>query len=693
MQSRRPKWDINGLKNRDFKQGYLISNMTITYSLDVANTRLCGFTKLLGRWKGSIYKILWKEFIVFLTGYSLLSLTYRFILSEPQKRNFENVVLYFETFIDLIPLSFVLGFYVSLVIGRWWSQFDAIPWPDRLCYMISAYVHGADDRSRMIRRTLGRYLILLQAIAFQSVSPAVKRRFPTSQHFVSAGLMTKEERTIYEKLDAPYGKWWFPAQWFVALAMRAKKEGRIKDSILLDGLFRELLSYRSTCGTMLGYDWISVPLVYTQVVTLATYTYSVGLMVGRQYLDPSRGDEKHRVDFYIPILTLLQFFFYMGWLKVAEQIVNPYGEDDDDFELNWCLDRNAQIVYLLVDHFHAKHPKLQKDMYWDEMLPQLPQTKISAKNITNPMLGSAFHLEINPADAEFLPMDTLLEEDNEANTYSNDSVKQRFGTRCRPSFLMNILNSSFGQNIRRRSTLKTESSKDPQGHRNPSLSVKNEKCSLPKGSTPSQSRKSTLVRKSSSTQSSASSTSFHSNNINRHKNKMSDVLERKSSSLSNGSIPKCQTKDFDFVTDTEEGTEDVTASVYETIDQSMEDESLPPIPEETSRVVSAVNLESVLEPSFPKEKDNVQSLVAEASKVLEELNRVVNAQGHRKDCESKDYESCCSLASDDDSFDENETMIDEYVVQEESIDKDSFVLNMQRPGGNQNENRLPDDVW
>ncbi|CAL1294350.1 unnamed protein product [Larinioides sclopetarius] len=367
--------------------------MTVTYSLDVANTRFCGFAKLLGRWKGSIYKILWKEFIVFLAGYSLLSITYRFFLSESQKRDFEHVVYYFETFIDLIPLSFVLGFYVSLVIGRWWQQFDAIPWPDRLCYMIGAYVHGADDRSRMIRRTLGRYLILLQAITFQSVSTAVKRRFPTTQHFVSAGLMTKEERTIYEKLEAPYGKWWLPAQWFSALAMRAKKEGRIKDSILLDGLFREFVLYRSACGTMFNYDWISVPLVYTQVVTLATYTYSVALMVGRQYLDPSRGDEKHKVDLYIPIFTLLQFFFYVGWLKVAEQIVNPYGEDDDDFELNWCLDRNAHVVYVVVDHYHAKHPKLHKDIYWDEILPQLPQTKISAKNINNPQLGSAFNLE------------------------------------------------------------------------------------------------------------------------------------------------------------------------------------------------------------------------------------------------------------------------------------------------------------
>ncbi|GBM76399.1 hypothetical protein AVEN_58091-1 [Araneus ventricosus] len=51
-----------------------------------------------------------------------------------------------------------------------------------------------------------------------------------------AGLMTKEERRVYDEIHVTHGKWWVPAQWFSALAARARKEGRIKDDILLQAL-------------------------------------------------------------------------------------------------------------------------------------------------------------------------------------------------------------------------------------------------------------------------------------------------------------------------------------------------------------------------------------------------------------------------------------------------------------------------
>ena len=36
-----------------------------------------------------------------------------------------------------------------------------------------------------------------------------------------------------------------------------------------------------------------------------------------QFLDPSKKLEGHEVDLVVPVFTFLQFFFYMGWLKVG----------------------------------------------------------------------------------------------------------------------------------------------------------------------------------------------------------------------------------------------------------------------------------------------------------------------------------------------------------------------------------------
>ena len=51
-----------------------------------------------------------------------------------------------------LPLTFLLGFYVSLVVKRWWEQYCFLPWPDSLAFFLRGLVTGGgQENNRIIR--------------------------------------------------------------------------------------------------------------------------------------------------------------------------------------------------------------------------------------------------------------------------------------------------------------------------------------------------------------------------------------------------------------------------------------------------------------------------------------------------------------------------------------------------------------
>ena len=99
---------------------------------------------LLFRWKGSVYKLLWLDFVSFAAAYAVISLVYRCILIDyPEYRQgFELFCVFSQRFSNTLPITFLIGLYVSAVVERWWSQFMALPWPDQLAMKLVAFIPG-----------------------------------------------------------------------------------------------------------------------------------------------------------------------------------------------------------------------------------------------------------------------------------------------------------------------------------------------------------------------------------------------------------------------------------------------------------------------------------------------------------------------------------------------------------------------
>ena len=118
------------------------------------NRRWTGIISLLCRWKQSVFKSMWHDIVIFLTGYFFLSILYRYVLwyYPSHKQTFEIICIYAEGFHSSIPITFLIGFYVSQVVNRWWDQFMTLPYPDVLALKLVAFVPG-----RVKKTTFSKY--------------------------------------------------------------------------------------------------------------------------------------------------------------------------------------------------------------------------------------------------------------------------------------------------------------------------------------------------------------------------------------------------------------------------------------------------------------------------------------------------------------------------------------------------------
>ena len=284
---------------------------------------------------------------------------------------------------------------------RWWQQFCYIPWPDKLAMNLLTFMPGSGERRR-VRRYVVRLAHLSSVLCMRRMSKTTRARFPSLDSLVQAGLMTNCEKVKLERMEETvqnlHHTTWCPLAWAQDRLRRCQEQGWIQSEFFFLELQNNLNEYALNNGSLICYAWVNIPLAYTQLVTIAVHVYFLVALFGRQYLNPTMyivqdggyvsvgqnrtipgsvdlvGYDTDKVhDFYFPFFTSLEFIFYFGWLKVAEYLINPFGDDEDDFDLRYIIDRNFQVGLLMVEGEESEQ-EMEDDPYGGEIPQTVPHT-------------------------------------------------------------------------------------------------------------------------------------------------------------------------------------------------------------------------------------------------------------------------------------------------------------------------------
>ncbi|PAA66600.1 hypothetical protein BOX15_Mlig003811g1 [Macrostomum lignano] len=401
--------------------------------------------RYLLHWKVSVYSLVWPDVLLWATLYTIVNLLYRHALPEVHQQRFARLVHSVAELQSSLPVTFLLGFYVSTVVDRWWKSYLDIPTMGTTALRIEAIVFnsGQPRRAEKIRLTMSRYLNLAWLLYMWKVSEKIKQRFrmlrnlisetnrftvthlpgmrrsrdhlenssnfdmrhfrvdggqrlyPALQRIVSeredireqqielliqdlvllnqdpviqenyGEIITPSEIAVFEErarqARGPYSiEYELPMHWAVAVAQQALAEGFICTYEAYRFLLGTFSDWSSLLSTVNKYANKNLPLVYTQVVIIAVYTWFFIEVVATQTLLERHGPlnattpdggvpdgqipyvRQYWTDLYVPVFALVKLLFVLGWFKVAFILMDPYAADVDDLPFSDILNSNLR---------------------------------------------------------------------------------------------------------------------------------------------------------------------------------------------------------------------------------------------------------------------------------------------------------------------------------------------------------------
>ena len=257
-------------------------------------------------------------------------------------------------------LTFLIGFYVSFTISRWWTQVTSVPTIDGVCLALEGYL-WCDDRKKedeifvkegvtvtQFKQTIVRYCLLSWTMCLSLVSPPLLEKFRDKLDYNNQHLLTFEE---YEKLktknddsrDSWKVKWTVPLIWVNAMLNEAEtlnpaKPGndakppsngmlRIKE---LKEILKTTTEFQRRLHQVFEFNDNQIPDLIIQAIKLGVWFWLFVGIVSSQGLINKEANVgiPFALIMNFPLLHIIKYVVMFGWLHAASYLQNPFGKDE-----------------------------------------------------------------------------------------------------------------------------------------------------------------------------------------------------------------------------------------------------------------------------------------------------------------------------------------------------------------------------
>ena len=205
-------------------------------------------------------------------------------------------------------ITFVLGFYMSTMMGRWWSQISKLPDITQVAMKLNALVcpnnsaetERAEEMKRRILRycMLSYYLLMIEVngpktfkksfigrayVCFTRDKKAPKYSTLKFHEVEDKGLLVGQEKDIFDGKSKDLEKyWWVPMNWACKLVQ--ENLGMINYA---DEVVKSLTAYQHNLQSLLEYHMNPFPSLSRQVAHLACWAYILFSAFATQKFDGS----------------------------------------------------------------------------------------------------------------------------------------------------------------------------------------------------------------------------------------------------------------------------------------------------------------------------------------------------------------------------------------------------------------------